>query len=64
VKSVGPIKRVEISYGPGGVSRGIATISFQRPDGASKAVDALNGLLVDGKPMKVWFRVRLITSFI
>lgn len=53
VKSVGPIKRVEISYGPGGVSRGIATISFARPDGASKAVEALNGLLVDGKTMKI-----------
>ena len=53
MKSVGPIKRVEISYGPGGVSRGIATISFARPDGASKAVEALNGLLVDGRPMKV-----------
>ena len=44
---------MEISYGPGGVSRGIATISFARSDGASKAVDALNGLLVDGRPMKV-----------
>ncbi|KAH8816329.1 putative mRNA export protein mlo3 [Xylogone sp. PMI_703] len=53
VKSVGPIKKVEISYGPGGVSRGIATISFVRPDGAAKAVDALNGLLVDGRPMKI-----------
>lgn len=53
VKSVGPIKKVEISYGPGGVSRGIATIIFARPDGATKAVSALNGLLVDGKPMKI-----------
>ena len=35
------------------MSRGIATISFARSDGASKAVDALNGLLVDGRPMKV-----------
>jgi len=53
IKVVGPIKRVEISYGPGGVSRGIATISFTRPDAAAKAVEALNGLLVDGKPMKI-----------
>ena len=51
---VGPIKRVDISYGPGGVSRGIATISFARPEAAGKAVEALNGLLVDGKPMKVY----------
>jgi len=53
VKSVGPIKRVDISYGQGGVSRGIATITFARSDGATKAVAALNGLLVDGKPMKI-----------
>lgn len=53
VKSVGPIKKVEISYGPGGISRGIATISFARFDGATKAIAALNGLLVDGKPMKI-----------
>jgi THO complex subunit 4 len=36
------------------VSRGIATISFARPEAAGKAVEALNGLLVDGKPMKVY----------
>lgn len=53
MKSVGPIKRVEISYGPNGVSRGIANITFSRVDGANKALTALNGLLVDGKPMKV-----------
>jgi len=53
VKSVGPIKRVEISYGPNGVSRGIANITFHNADGASKALKALNGLLVDGKPMKI-----------
>jgi len=52
-KSVGPIKRVDISYGPGGISRGIATISFKNLDGAKKAVEALNGLLVDGRPMKI-----------
>jgi len=53
VKSVGPIKRVEISYGPTGLSRGIANITFIRADGATKALKALNGLLVDGKPMKI-----------
>lgn len=55
MKSVGPIKRVEISYGPGGTSRGIATVTFARSDGATKAVGALDGLLVDGRPMKVNF---------
>jgi THO complex subunit 4 len=47
------VKRVEISYGPGGVSRGIANVYFQYADGASKAFSNLNGLLIDGKPVKV-----------
>ncbi|RYP78035.1 hypothetical protein DL770_006967 [Monosporascus sp. CRB-9-2] len=51
--SVGPIKRVEVSYGPGGVSRGIATVTFAQLDGASKAFNALNGILVDNRPIKV-----------
>ncbi|KAI0517383.1 hypothetical protein F5B22DRAFT_121869 [Xylaria bambusicola] len=51
--SVGPIKRVELSYGPGGVSRGIATVTFHKPDGASKAFSQLNGILVDNRPMKI-----------
>ncbi|KAI6380452.1 hypothetical protein MCOR25_001643 [Pyricularia grisea] len=52
-QSVGPVKRVEISYGPGGVSRGIATVTFAHADGASKAFAELNGLLIDNKPVKV-----------
>jgi len=51
--SVGAVKRVEVSYGPGGVSRGIATITFSKVDGASKAFSALNGLLVDNRPIKI-----------
>jgi len=51
-KSIGPVKRVEISYGPGGSSRGVATIFFARADGATKAM-ALNGVLVDLKPIKI-----------
>ncbi|KAI1506485.1 RNA recognition domain-containing protein [Biscogniauxia marginata] len=51
--SVGPIKRVELSYGPNSVSRGIATVTFHKPDGASKAFNALNGLLVDSRPIKI-----------
>lgn len=53
VQSVGQVKKVEISYGPGGVSRGIAHVSFQQADGASKAFSTLNGLLIDSKPVKV-----------
>ncbi|KAI0479199.1 RNA recognition domain-containing protein [Xylariaceae sp. FL0804] len=51
--SVGPIKRVELSYGPGGVSRGMATVTFFKAEGASKAFNALNGLLVDNRPIKI-----------
>ncbi|CRJ95654.1 hypothetical protein VD0002_g9003 [Verticillium dahliae] len=52
-QSVGSIKKVEISYGPNSVSRGIANVSFSKPDGASKAFNKLNGLLVDGRPIKI-----------
>lgn len=44
---------MELSYGPNSVSRGIANVSFSKPDGASKAFNKLNGLLVDGRPIKV-----------
>ncbi|TPX17055.1 uncharacterized protein E0L32_012289 [Thyridium curvatum] len=52
-QSVGHVKRVELSYGPGGVSRGIATVTFSHADGASKAFQELNGLLIDNRPVKV-----------
>ncbi len=53
MQSVGPIKKVELSYGPNSQSRGIANVSFRDTDGASKAFQKLNGLLVDGRPIKV-----------
>lgn len=53
MQSVGPIKRVEISYGPNSQSRGIANVIFHKPDGASLAFQKLNGLLVDNRPIKV-----------
>ncbi|KAI1083740.1 RNA recognition domain-containing protein [Whalleya microplaca] len=53
VTSVGPIKRVELSYGPNSVSRGIATVTFAKPDGATKAYNVLNGILVDNRPIKI-----------
>ncbi|RDA91701.1 hypothetical protein CP533_2355 [Ophiocordyceps camponoti-saundersi (nom. inval.)] len=53
IQSVGPIKRVDISYGPDSVSRGVANVTFSKPDGASKAFHKLNGLLVDGRPIKI-----------
>ncbi|KAJ8122717.1 hypothetical protein ONZ43_g1153 [Nemania bipapillata] len=51
--SVGPIKRVELSYGPNSISRGIATVTFLKADGASKAFNVLNGILVDNRPIKI-----------
>lgn len=35
------------------MSRGIATVTFARSDGASKAFTALNGILVDNRPIKI-----------
>jgi THO complex subunit 4 len=35
------------------MSRGIATVTFTRSDGASKAFSALNGILVDNRPIKI-----------
>jgi len=52
VKTVGPVKRVTITYGPNGVSRGIATIVFNKPGSANDAL-VNNGLLVDKRPMKI-----------
>ncbi|KAM5345735.1 hypothetical protein ACJ41O_011596 [Fusarium nematophilum] len=54
VQSVGPIKRVELSYGPNSQSRGIANVTFHKSDGASNAFKKLNGLLVDNRPIKVY----------
>lgn len=53
MKQVGPIKRVEISYGPGGVSRGVANITFSRADSAIKAVEECNNVAIDGRPIKI-----------
>jgi THO complex subunit 4 len=55
VQAVGQVKKVELSYGPGGVSRGTANVIFHHADGASRAFNTLNGLLIDGKPIKVSF---------
>ena len=42
-----------LTYGPNGVSRGIATIIFTKPGSANDALVKLNGMLVDKRPMKV-----------
>ncbi|QUC16492.1 uncharacterized protein UV8b_00733 [Ustilaginoidea virens] len=53
VQAVGPIKRVDLVYGPNSVSRGIANVTFHKADGASRAFQKLNGLLVDNRPIKI-----------
>ncbi|KAK7948181.1 RNA binding domain-containing protein [Apiospora aurea] len=53
ISSVGHVKRVELSYGPNSMSRGIATVTFGTADGAQRAFKALNGLLVDNRPIKI-----------
>lgn len=40
-------------YGPNGQSRGIANVVFSNTTSAVKAVSELNGVKVDGRPMKV-----------
>lgn len=54
MKTIGPIKRVELSYGPGGASRGIANITFPRAELAAKAVEHCNGIKIDHRPIKVY----------
>jgi THO complex subunit 4 len=52
-KTAGAIKRVVLTYGPNGQSRGIATIIFARADGASNAAKKCEGLSVDGRKLRV-----------
>lgn len=42
-----------LTYNQNGSSRGIASIIFAKADTAAKAAKELNGLLVDGRPMKI-----------
>ncbi|EPS32668.1 hypothetical protein PDE_07628 [Penicillium oxalicum 114-2] len=52
-KSAGPVKKVMLTYNQNGTSRGIASIIFSKADTATKAAKELNGLHVDGRPMKI-----------
>jgi glyoxylase-like metal-dependent hydrolase (beta-lactamase superfamily II) len=47
------VKSVELLFGHGGISRGVAMVSFERHDHARRAVDLVNGVRVDGKPLKI-----------
>ena len=52
-KVVGHVKKVLLTYGPNGRSRGIATIIFPDANAAAKAARQLDGVKVDSKAMKV-----------
>lgn len=52
-QTIGGVKRAMLNYGPNGRSRGVATIIFRTGDSGSKAAKQLDGVKVDGKPMKV-----------
>jgi len=52
-KAVGPVKKIILSYGPDGKSRGIATLIFNNATHGKKACDQYNGVLVDTRPMKI-----------
>ncbi|KAF2094925.1 hypothetical protein NA57DRAFT_45430 [Rhizodiscina lignyota] len=51
--TIGPVKKVLLTYGPNGKSRGVATVIFHKHDSAVKAAKDLDGLKVDKRPMKV-----------
>ena len=52
-QTVGGIRKCTLAYGPDGRSRGSATIIFGGRDGALAAAKQVDGLKVDGRPMKV-----------
>ncbi|KAK5165436.1 RNA-binding RNA annealing protein [Saxophila tyrrhenica] len=52
-QTIGNVKRAMLTYGPSGRSRGTATIVFRKGDAGQKAVKQLDGVKVDGKPMRV-----------
>ncbi|GAA5840705.1 hypothetical protein JCM11251_004186 [Rhodosporidiobolus azoricus] len=46
--TVGPVRRVELSYNPQGKSKGIATVLFNKAESATKAYEQYNKRLIDG----------------
>ena len=52
-KTIGPTKKVLLTYGPTGKSRGVATIIFADPAAGAKAASQLDGVKVDQRAMRV-----------
>jgi len=53
MKTIGPVKKVLLAYGPNGVSRGVATIHFVKGASAAEAAKTLDGVKVDNRAMKI-----------
>ncbi|KAI9731329.1 MAG: hypothetical protein M1834_005232 [Cirrosporium novae-zelandiae] len=51
--TIGPVKKVLVTYNQNGVSRGIASIIFNQTDAANRALKQLNNVNVDKRPMKI-----------
>ena len=52
--SVGPLRKIVMSYKQSGQSTGVCTVEFQRRDDANKAYQQYNNRLIDGKkPLRV-----------
>ncbi|KAG0380838.1 hypothetical protein BGX24_004382 [Mortierella sp. AD032] len=49
------IKFAEVKYDPSGRSTGVATIVFNENKDAVAAIEKLNGIALDGQPMKIKF---------
>ncbi|KAL9107390.1 MAG: hypothetical protein Q9227_007674 [Pyrenula ochraceoflavens] len=52
-KTIGPIKKVLVTYNKNGQSVGVATIIFREREAASQAAKQLNGTRVDNRPMRI-----------
>jgi len=52
--TIGPLRRVLMSYRANGQSTGVVTVQFQRAEDASRAYSQYNNRLIDGKrPLKI-----------
>ncbi|KAK3843238.1 MAG: hypothetical protein J3R72DRAFT_489768 [Linnemannia gamsii] len=55
ITHAGPVKFAEVKYDPSGRSTGVATIVFNENKDAAAAIEKLNGIALDGQPMKIKF---------
>jgi THO complex subunit 4 len=56
-KTIGHVKKVFLTYGPSGRSRGIAQIIFAGPKSGPEAAKKLDGVKVDNRAMRVSSRL-------